>query len=261
MWCWWDRPSSFWAIIRKPNHVNPVEFFWQVYLVWQLLLSATILKKKYTWGQILGCLLVTAGVVVVVGSGSGGDVKSLEQAGLFWPLVMIGSTAFSAGASILKEFIFRDSKERLNGRSVDIFVVNTFGSTAQALFVLLLLPILSSLKGIPFQELPSYFRQGAACFVNMGALETGCEGAPLVPLLYVAMNLGFNIASLSLLKQSSAVVSSLSVTLAVPLSIWAFTFPLPLLGAPSTLPPGLFLGAAILVAGLAFYNFSGEKAK
>lgn len=231
----------------------------QTYLVWQLLLSATILKKKYTPGQILGCLLVTAGVIVVVSSGSGGDVKSLGESGLFWPLVMIGSTAFSAGASIIKEFVFRDATKRLKGGSVDIFVVNTFGSAAQALFVLLLLPLLSSLKGIPLQQLPTYFRDGAACFVNTGALESGCEGAPLVPLIYVAMNLAFNISSLSLLKQSSAVVSSLCTTLAVPLSIWAFTFPLPLVGTPSTLPPGLYVGAGILVAGLACYNFFGEK--
>ncbi|CAM6101261.1 unnamed protein product [Calypogeia fissa] len=231
----------------------------QTYLVWQLLLSATILKKKYTWGQILGCFLVTAGVIVVVSSGSGGDVKSIGESGLFWPLVMIFSTAFSAGASIIKEFVFRDAAKRLKGGSVDIFVVNTFGSTFQALFVLLLLPFLSTLKGIPFQQLPTYFRDGAACFVNAGALDSGCEGAPLVPAIYVAMNLAFNICSLSLLKQSSAVVSSLCTTLAVPLSIWAFTFPLPLVGQPANLPPGMFLGAAILVAGLAFYNFSGEK--
>lgn len=234
----------------------------QVFLVWQLILSVTFLKKRYTWGQIVGCLLVAAGVIVVVASGTGGgDVKMMENSGLIWPLVMIGSTAFSAGASILKEFVFRDSAERLNGRSVDIFVVNTFGSTSQAFFVLLLLPILSNLKGIKFQELPSYFGEGAACFVNMGAPEQGCVGAPLVPLVYVAMNLAFNIANLSLLKQSSAVVSSLSVTLAVPLSIWAFTFPLPLLGTPSTLPSGLFLGATVLVTGLGFYNFSGKKLK
>lgn len=234
-----------------------------MFLVWQLILSATFLKRRYTWGQIMGCLLVAAGVVIVIasGTGSGGDVKTLENSGFLWPLVMIGSTAFSAGASILKEFVFRDSAERLNGRSVDIFVVNTFGSTSQAFFVLLLLPILSNLKGIKFQELPSYFGEGAACFVNMGAPEKDCVGAPVVPLVYVAINLAFNIANLSLLKQSSAVVSSLSVTLAVPLSIWAFTFPLPLLGTPSTLPSGLFLGAAVLVTGLAFYNFSGKKLK
>lgn len=229
----------------------------QTYLVWQLVLSATILKKKYTWGQIVGCLLVTAGVVIVVSSGSGGDVKSIAESGLFWPLVMIGSTAFSAGASIIKEFVFKDAAKRLGGgQSVDIFVVNTFGSSAQALFVFLLLPVLSSLKGIQFQQLPAYFSDGAACFVNLGG---ECYGAPMVPAIYVAVNLAFNISSLSLLKQSSAVVSSLCTTLAVPLSIWAFTFPLPLVGTPSSLPPGLFVGAAILVAGLAFYNFSGEK--
>lgn len=38
---------------------------------------------------------------------------------------------------------------------------------------MLLLPFLSNLKGIPFAELPSYLRSGAACFLNVGANTTG----------------------------------------------------------------------------------------
>ena len=123
-------------------------------------------KALHIWTD-RGCLLVSAGVIVVVASGSGGvDTQSLEQSGFFWPLVMILSTAFSAGASILKEFVFRDSAKHLEGGTVDIFVVNTFGSAAQALFVFLLLPVLSNLKGISFQQLPTYSKRG------QGALST-----------------------------------------------------------------------------------------
>lgn len=86
---------------------NPI--FSQVFLVWQLLLSSTILRKRYSFGQIGGCLLVIAGVVVVVPSRSGGVVAdTLEQSGYLWPLVMIGSTFFVAVASILKELVFQD---------------------------------------------------------------------------------------------------------------------------------------------------------
>jgi hypothetical protein len=40
--------------------------------------------------------------------------------------------------------------------------------TIQALFIFLLLPFLSNLKGIPFAELPAYLTRGAACFLNVG---------------------------------------------------------------------------------------------
>jgi hypothetical protein len=43
-------------------------------------------------------------------------------------------------------------------------------------------------------------------------LATGCDGAPLLPLLFVVVNMGFNISLLYLLKISSAVVSCLAST-------------------------------------------------
>ncbi|KAH9304004.1 hypothetical protein KI387_008408, partial [Taxus chinensis] len=112
------------------------------------------------------------------------------------------------------ESVFIDAANHLKTGSVDIFVVNSFGSGIQALCILLLLPFLSKLKGIPFNQLPGYFRDGAACFVNMGSVSKDCVGAPLLPLLFITVNMCFNISLLRLVKMSSAVVSSLSSTLA-----------------------------------------------
>lgn len=228
-----------------------------MFLVWQLLLSTTILKKKYSFEQIVGCLIVFIGVVIVITSEF--KVHSLEESGFFWPVVMASSTAFSACASIIKEFVFLDSKKHLQGKSVDIFVVNTFGSTIQALYILLLLPFLSHLKGIPVHELGRYFREGAMCFFNCQPHAKDCYRAPLVPSIYVIKNLAFNIFNLTLLKKSSAVVSSLCTTLSLPISIWAFTLHFPLLGPPSTLPNGLYIGTIVILLGLVTYNFSRKK--
>lgn len=225
----------------------------QTFLVWQLILSVLILGRRYAVNQIFGCLLVAAGVVMAISSGASTG-QLLENAGIFWPLLMIASSSFQAGASILKESVFLDAAKRLKAGSVDLFVVNSFGSGFQALFVLLLLPFLSKLKGIPFSQLPSYFRDGAACFINMGSVSD-CAGAPLLPLLFIVMNMCFNISLLRLVKMSSAVVASLSITLAVPLSIFVFTLPLPYLAAESRLTPTFILGATILVLGLVIYNF------
>lgn len=67
---------------------------------------------------------------------------------------------FPALASIIKEKIFADAKEELEGQSLDIFVVNSFGSAAQALGVLLLLPVLVSQRGLSLSELPQYVGDG-----------------------------------------------------------------------------------------------------
>lgn len=267
--------SGMAAATNLPGASIPV--LTQVYLVWQLLLSVTFLQKRYSWGQIIGCLLVILGVVVVVMSGSGRDsgggaaaskVFNQNSGSFFWSLVIIFSTAFFAAASILKEFAFQDARRQHQkmkggrGGSIDIFIVNAFGSLFQAFFVLLLSPLLSNLQGISFKEQPKYLSSAAACLANSaGSSQNGCDGAPLVPLLYILVNMAFNISNLSLLKQSSAVVSSLCVTLAVPLSIWAFTLPLPLFASSATLPPGVYEGASILIAGLAFFNLLKPNSK
>lgn len=238
-----------------PGAVIPV--FAQVFLVWQLLLSSTIIRKRYSIAQIGGCLLVITGVVVVVASGSGGAVAgTLQKSGYFWPVVMIGSTFFFASASILKELVFQDGAKKLKGGNLDLFVVNTFGSVFQTLFVSLILPVVFNARGVPFHEIPHSLKEGYVCFVNLGSKVSGCEGAPLVPLLYAIVNMAFNTCSLIMLKHYSAIVSSLCATLSIPLSIWAFTLPWPYLGVPPSLPPGFFLGAAILVSGLAIYSVS-----
>ncbi|KAL8545059.1 hypothetical protein ACS0TY_005313 [Phlomoides rotata] len=197
----------------------------QSFLVWQLGLSYIFLGRKYRFNQLFGCFVVTVGVVITVASGSG--TGSLMDAGLFWSILMIISFFLQAADTVLKETIFLDAAQRLKGGTMDLFVVNSFGSAYQALFICLLLPFLSNLWGIPFTQLPSYLKDGAACSLNIGVMTNRCDGAPLLPLLFVIVNMGFNISLLHLLKISSAVVSCLASTLSVPISVFLFTLPLP----------------------------------
>ncbi|GAB2258933.1 hypothetical protein Droror1_Dr00015093 [Drosera rotundifolia] len=231
----------------------------QTFLVWQLLLSVIFLGRRYSINQLIGCFLVSVGVVTTVASGSSSG-PSLKETGVFWSLLMIFSFLFQAADTILKEVIFIDAAKKLKGGSVDLFVVNSYGSAFQAVFIFLLLPLLSKLWGIPFSQLPSYLKDGAACFLNLTTLSSGCEGAPLLPLLFVAVNMGFNISLLHLIKISDAVVSCLAATFSVPLSVYIFTLPLPYLGAGSALPPGFVAGTAILVLGLLIYSWRPSTA-
>ncbi|KAH0902161.1 hypothetical protein HID58_041664 [Brassica napus] len=279
------------AAAMLPGPVIPI--LNQSFLVWQLLFAVLILGRRFLPKQIFGCLLVATGVVVAVSSGSGAD-QTLSGIGLLWPAVMVASAAFQAGASITKEFVFNDSAKRLEvsgtysyssillkvskcfsfdtllkskhnatmqGKSLDIFVVNSFGSGFQALFVFLLLPFLSNLKGIPFGSLLPYLRDGAGCFFNIGAKISGCEGAPILPLLYIATNLAFNISLLHLVKISSAIVSSLTVMLSVPISVYIMSKPLPYLPGGTSLSSNFMIGSIVLVLGLLLYNIPTTPTK
>ncbi|KAL6976624.1 hypothetical protein U1Q18_046712, partial [Sarracenia purpurea var. burkii] len=55
------------------------------------------------------------------------------EAGVFWSLLMIFSFLFQAADTVLKEIIFLNASQQLKGRSVDLFVVNSYGSAFQAL--------------------------------------------------------------------------------------------------------------------------------
>ncbi|XP_077218013.1 CRT (chloroquine-resistance transporter)-like transporter 1 [Tasmannia lanceolata] len=227
----------------------------QTFLVWQLLLSFIFLGRRYRVNQVLGCSLVAIGVIITVASGSAGGL-TLKDAGIFWTLLMVTSFLFQAADTVLKEIIFLDAARNLKGGSVDLFVVNSYGSAFQALFICLLLPFLSKLWGVPFNQLPAYLKDGATCFLNLGSLSSGCDGAPLLPLLFVMVNMAFNISLLHLIKISSALVSCLASTFSVPLSVYAFTLPLPYIGAPSTLPAGFVSGIFVLVVGMLLYAWT-----
>ncbi|XP_022741266.1 protein CLT1, chloroplastic-like [Durio zibethinus] len=56
---------------------------------------------------------------------------SLKEVGIFWSLLMIVSFFLQAADSVLKEVIFLDAAQRLKGGSVDLFVVNSYGSAFQ----------------------------------------------------------------------------------------------------------------------------------
>ncbi|KAI5433353.1 variant 4 [Lathyrus oleraceus] len=102
----------------------------QTFLVWQILLSIIFLRRRYKVNHLFGCFLVTMGVVVTVASGADAG-NSLKDGGLFWSLLMIVSFLLQAADTVVKELIFLDANRKLKGGSVDLFVVNSYGSAFQ----------------------------------------------------------------------------------------------------------------------------------
>ncbi|KAK9806031.1 hypothetical protein WJX73_007294 [Symbiochloris irregularis] len=135
----------------------------QSIILFQLLLSGLFLKKQLLTSQILGAIIVVAGVCTAAFPSEAG-AGIFAQAPALYIAIFVASMGFPALSSSLKEKIFGDAKEKMGGKDLDIFVVNSLGSGAQAIAVFLLLPLLTSVRGLSLSELPQYVGDGVSCF-------------------------------------------------------------------------------------------------
>ena len=235
-----------------PGAVLPV--FSQLTLLWQLFLSYTLLGQKYPLTQLVGIAMVAVGVGTAAIPGDSSVTLNVSSCATYL-IVYILSLGFPSVATIFKEKVFKDAKATL-GTDLDIFVVNTFSSMFQGVGVLLFLPVISRLQGVSFRNIPSYMSEGFYCFIGHGSTYgVDSTGAPFFPLLYVGMNLAFNISVLRLLRSTSSVISSMVLSSTIPLTILAFMVHLPLLPAPRPVGPMFWPGVGILFLGLGIYNF------
>eukprot|EP01025_Chloroclados_australasicus_P031646 TRINITY_DN3198_c0_g1_i1.p1 TRINITY_DN3198_c0_g1~~TRINITY_DN3198_c0_g1_i1.p1 ORF type:complete len:344 (+),score=26.20 TRINITY_DN3198_c0_g1_i1:106-1137(+) len=236
------------AAANLPGAILPL--LSQSIMVWNLILASVVLGRRYTWQQITGALLVVAGVCVAVIP----QDSTVLAVSYSYTVLYLVSMMFPALATIVKEKIFQDF-DRKHGKPLDLFVVNTWSSISQGIFTILFIPILSQLRGIPLSQLPAYVRDGSQCFMGITPVCGGdCTGAPLLPLLYVAVNIVFNVVVLYILRTAGSLVLSLAASALVPFTIWAFTFNLPLLGTSAPLGSNFIFGASGLLLGLIVYN-------
>ncbi len=84
--------------------------------------------------QVCGALMVALGVVLAAmpaTAAAGSRAAPALHAEPRWVVLCLLSFAFPSLASIIKEQLFKDAQQRLGGRPLDVFVVNSFGSLAQ----------------------------------------------------------------------------------------------------------------------------------
>jgi drug/metabolite transporter (DMT)-like permease len=249
---------SFISAANLPGVVLPL--LGQTVLFWQVFLAIFILKKRLGWSQIWGVTLVVSGVALAAwpSTATAAAPSILANINPMYAIIFVVSMLFPALDTILKESVFRKWREQLSdgsGRDLDLFILNSFGSLAQAGFVFMLLPAITAARGMAVADLPSYLAAGWQCVRGISPpCGSDCTGAPLIPILYVVFNLAFNVAALQVIKQAGNVAISLIMSAIVPLTLFAFTLPLPYLDPAPPLGPNFLLGAAVLMVGLSAYN-------
>ena len=251
---------SFVSAANLPGVVLPL--LSQTVLFWQVLLAHTLLKKRLGGVQVGGVGLVVTGVALAAWPSSK-TTSILANVSPVYAIIFVISMLFPALDTILKETVFRTWREENSSssttkgdkRDLDLFVINSFGSLCQALFVFALLPAITAARGMNVADLPAYLAAGWQCVQGITPpCGSNCTGAPLIPVLYVAFNLLFNVAALQVIRQAGNVAISLVMSAIVPLTLFAFTLPLPYLDPAPALGVGFFVGTGILMVGLGAYN-------
>ena len=282
----WQLPGHFWRIFLGIGFVEAVSallsfigaaklpgvmvpLLSQTILVWQVVLVYVVLKRSLSWMQLVGVAGVVGGVALAAWPGKIAVSPSIwANVDPKYAMLYVFSCLFPAIDTLLKDRLFKKGKAWQDGRDVDLFIVNTFGSASQALFVFLLLPFVTQSRGIPLSGLGAHVSMGWDCFRGLTpACGSDCTGAPLLPILYVAVNLLFNISALNLISKAGNMVFSLVMSGIVPVTMWAFTLPIPVvmayLGAPPVLGINFPAGSLLLTVGLMAYNskllFSGAR--
>ncbi|CAL1129504.1 unnamed protein product [Cladocopium goreaui] len=218
-----------------PGEILPV--LSKLFLVFQMIFSRLLLQRSYSQSQLSGCALCVLGVIA-----SAGSSLRLRSFGASPALLFVLSLALPALASVLKEKLFADARAQLK-EELNVFVVNTLGSSGQAVCVLLLLPVLAELQGVG--DIGDYLQEGAEAFGS----------SPIWPCFYLATNLLFNVSVLTLLRTTSAVSVSLAMALAVPITAVAFaSCDIPLLGPGQPLDRFFGFGLILIIAGLCLYH-------
>lgn len=224
----------------------------QTILLWQVLLAVTVLRKRLSVSQVLGVGLVMGGVCLAAWPQGGGS--PLDGINPMYAAIFVVSMLFPALDTLLKERVFRLARVKL-GTDLDLFVCNSFGSLSQCVFVFLLLPAMTAIRGMSMRDLPGYLAEGWQCFRGITPSCGGdCSLSPALPVAYILCNLAFNVSALELIKSAGNVVMSLTMSAIVPLTILAFATNLPFLPPAPPLGPCFLLGTVGLFAGLLLFN-------
>jgi len=173
---------------------------------------------------VLGAAILIAGIVVTLVP----DIQKGEGGGsIIWAIVYFFSSLPAAISFTIKEMIFAGMP------TMDIFVVNTMDSTFQMVFTLLFLPLVlvPGFGAVEFSHFGSYINEGLYCLFGSSIDESvsNCDGMPWATLIYICVNVAWNISILTLVKMGGAVLTFIALAVSLPLSNLAFIFSWPLL--------------------------------
>lgn len=221
-----------------------------------MVITVVIVGTRYHIFQVAAAAVVIIGIIVSLVP----DLQSGTSGSLIWATIYFCSSAPNALSFALRELVFTQYK------GLDIFIVNSFDSLWQLVFSVLYFPLvlIPHFGKIPFQELPYFVADAAQCIVGISPQlppgtpvtnQHSCFGEPYLLIVYIGVNLSWNISLLYLLKKGGAVLTFIAGAVSLPIAHLAFAIDWPILGAEKL--HYVDIGALVMVlAGLIFYRLS-----
>jgi len=181
---------------------------------------------------------------------------SAPQATHFGYYILVAvSTLPNTVSFALKEKMFR--KER----NLDLFVVNSASSLFQLLWWPLMIPLTVVLHQTGNTPLLTFVHDGFECLsgktptVSGTHMELDCTPNPYPYLVYIGVNLVFNIFVLLLIKRASALQSFMSMNGILPASVFLFLHKWPLLGR-TNIDIYMIMSLTVVMIGLVLYRIA-----
>jgi len=223
----------------------------QAIIPMSMVVAWIVLRTKFHWGQILGAAMLVGGLVVSLVPDLEGGTGNQGATTAIWAVIYFFSSLPNAISFVLKELVFTEKP------NMDIFVVNSFDSFWQLIFSILLFPLvlIPGFSSVSFNNISDYIPHGASCLIGFTPTSADdCNGEPWIMMMYVSVNLSWNISLLLLLKKGGAVLTFIGAAISLPLSHLAFAINWPILGSEKlNWEDGLAL--VIVLLGLIVYRY------
>jgi len=233
-------------LIASPYLAGPIiALLSQSNILFSMIISSLILAKKYTFWEIWSVLVLYFGVTITLIP----QFSGLEKPSLYYSLIM-GFVALPQAISVtVKELLFRS-------HDFDLFVVNSHGSLFQLITFPIYLPLAIIFNQTRGQPLNEYIVNGFNCFVGKTppGSKFDCSPDPYPYIIYIGINLVYNLLLLLLVKRASAVLSFMTIQAVLPVSVILFYIPWPLLVA-EVYSTWTIVGLVIIIGALGLYQF------
>ncbi|KAN0036018.1 hypothetical protein ACTA71_005316 [Dictyostelium dimigraforme] len=271
-----DAITGFFVVIGGVSTSGPLQqLLNQAIIPVTMAASFIFLKERYSLIQLGGAFVIIGGVVTslvpsLVG-GSGGNKP-------FWNFFYLLSVIPGALSNVYKDIGFQAVED------MDVWYLQYWDSLYQSIFGILLFPINNWLPPpatVKFTQILPFMKEGAECLVGINSILPiygngstsssyaadscsysptatvicdDCHNAWIVIILYMSINIVYNIFILLVLKHAGATVYSIANTLRLPLTNIVFSIPFIMGDAVSPFSPLSIAGLIIILLGLGGYR-------
>ncbi|KAM9965942.1 hypothetical protein ACTFIR_006125 [Dictyostelium discoideum] len=270
-----DAITGFFVVIGGVSTSGPLQqLLNQAIIPFTMIASFIFLKERYSLIQLGGALVIIGGVVTsLVPSLIGGSSSGNKP---FWNFFYLLSVIPGALSNVYKDIGFQAVAD------MDVWYLQYWDSLYQSIFGLFLFPVNNWLPPpatVKFAQILPFMKEGAECLAGINSIIPSyingtssftansctyaptatvtcddCHNAWIVIILYMTINIIYNIFILLVLKHAGATVYSIANTLRLPLTNIVFSIHFIMGSAVSPFSGLSVAGLVIILVGLGGYR-------